>query len=67
MHPFLSTNHVKSAVRKAGGTTKVANALGVSGTSVGNWIRQQRISDMDKAKMLAKMTGFRVEDLRPCR
>ena len=66
MHPFLSTNNVKYAVKKAGGPTRVASALGVSGTSVHNWIRKRKITNIDKAKMLAKMSGFKVEDLRPC-
>jgi DNA-binding transcriptional regulator YdaS (Cro superfamily) len=67
MIPYIPTNHVKLAVRKAGGVTKTANALGVSGTTVNNWQKNSRISDIDKAKKLAHMTGVRVEDLRPCR
>ena len=65
MIPQITTNYVKYAVKKAGGQTRVACALGVSGTSVHNWIRKRKITNIDKAKMLAKMSGFKVEDLRP--
>ena len=66
MIPHITTNNVKYAVKKAGGATRVASALGVSGTTVHNWVRKRKITNIDKAKMLAKMSGFKVEDLRPC-
>jgi len=61
------SNKVKKAVNRAGGATKVALALGCSGSAVFAWIRKEKISDIDKAKKLAEMTGMDVRDLRPCR
>ena len=65
MIPHITINKIIYAIRKAGGATCVASALGVSGTTVHNWIRKRKITNIDKAKMLAKMSGFKVEDLRP--
>ena len=66
MHPFISFNNVKSAVRKAGGATIVASTLGVSGTTIHNWVRQNNIPNFLLAKSLAQMSGFSVKDLRSC-
>jgi hypothetical protein len=67
MHPMLSLNAVKVAVQRAGGPTHVAIALGCSGTTVHNWIRQRKITDLTKAQKLADLSGMTVRELRPCR
>jgi len=59
------TNNVKSAVTKAGGVTRVANQIGVSGGAVYLWIKQGRIANYDRAKKLAEMSGCNMEELRP--
>jgi DNA-binding transcriptional regulator YdaS (Cro superfamily) len=69
MHPMLfqNKNNVSVAVERAGGPTRVALLLECSGTSVHNWIRRKKITDIKKAAKLAKLVGMSVEDLRPCR
>lgn len=58
-------NNVKIAVERAGGPTKVALLIGCSGAAVHLWIRQRRISDISKAKILAEIAGMDVAELRP--
>jgi len=60
------SNNVKIAVDKAGGATRVANELKCSGTAVFSWIRKGRVSNLDRAKQLAELSGVALEDLRPC-
>ena len=67
MHPMLTPNNVKIAVKRAGGPTKVALILGCSGTAVHAWMRKKKIPNIDKAEKLAKIAGMNVRDLRPCR
>lgn len=61
----IPKNFVKLAVRKAGGPTKVSNLLSVSNGTVHNWMKQGRVSDIDKARALAKESGYSVEEVRP--
>jgi len=67
MHPMLSINNVAIAVQRAGGPTRVGNALGVSGTAVHAWIRKRNVADLTKAQKLAELSGMTVRELRPCR
>jgi hypothetical protein len=62
---FTTINHVKTAVDRAGGLTQTAIELRVSGVTVHEWIKKQRVPKLDKAKKLAKLSGMKVEDLRP--
>jgi hypothetical protein len=59
-------NKVKNAVERAGGVTHVANQLKCSGTSVHSWVRNGRVSNIEKAKLLSEMSGVALLDLRPC-
>jgi DNA-binding transcriptional regulator YdaS (Cro superfamily) len=61
---IIPRNKVKIAVKKAGGPTKVSNLLGVSNGSVHSWMKQGRVSNIDKAKLLAELAGMQVEDVR---
>lgn len=62
---FHPQDWVKIAVERIGGPTRTAVALGVSGTTIYNWIRLRRVSDIDKAKQLAKLSGLDHQQLRP--
>lgn len=62
---YIPRDWVKVAIGRIGGTTRAANAMGVSGTTIQNWIKLKRISNIDKAKQLAKLTGVEVDQLRP--
>jgi DNA invertase Pin-like site-specific DNA recombinase len=59
-------NGVKTAVNKAGGPSRVAIELRCSGTTVHNWIRQGRVSNLDKAQKLAELANMDVLEIRPC-
>lgn len=62
---YISQNWVRVAVSRLGGCTRAANAMEVSGTTIHKWIRLQRITNIDKATRLAKLTGLEVQQLRP--
>lgn len=61
----FNQNYVKIAVERAGGPTKVALLIGCSGAAVHLWIRQQKISDINKARILADIAGMDITELRP--
>lgn len=61
------SNKVKTAVGRVGGPTKAALLLGCSGTSIHNWIRNRKVSDIDKATKLAELAKMEVREIRPCR
>lgn len=60
----LVRNYVKIAVDRLGGPTKTATALGVSGTTIHDWVRRARVVDITKAKLLAQLSGLEVQQLR---
>lgn len=62
---FHPQDWVKIAIERIGGPTRTAVALGVSGTTIYNWIKLRRVSDIDKAKQLAKLSGLDHQQLRP--
>lgn len=64
---FLHLNQVQQAINKAGGPTKVSNLLHVSNSTVHNWVKAGRITNIDHARVLAKVTGFALEELRGVR
>lgn len=61
---FFRENHVKTAVAKAGGPTYTSNQLKVSNGCVHKWIKAAHVSNIDKARQLAKLSGIAVEKLR---
>lgn len=60
------TNKVKDAVYKSGGPTYVAIQMKCSGTAVQAWIRNGRVSNIEKAKLLSEMSGVALLEIRPC-
>lgn len=55
---------IKSAIDLLGGPTKASNTLGVSNGTVHAWIKAGRISDIDKARMVADALDINVALLR---
>jgi hypothetical protein len=62
---FTPDNHVRIAIAKAGGPTKVSNQLSISNGAVHAWVRKGRISDIDFARKVAELSGVKVDKLRP--
>lgn len=62
---FTPENHVRIAIAKAGGPTKVSNTLSLSNNTVHAWIRKARISNIDYARKVSEMSGVSVDQLRP--
>lgn len=57
-------NYVKVAVDRIGGVTKSANAMAVSGSTVHTWIKQGRIVNIDRARLMAELSGVTLQQLR---
>lgn len=62
---YFEKNNVKLAVDKIGGPTKVSNLMNVSNGAVHAWVKNGRVSNIDKAKQLAELAGMGVEEVRP--
>jgi len=62
---FTPDNHVKIAIAKAGGPTKVSNQLSISNGAVHAWVRKGRIADLDFARTVSSLSGVDVNLLRP--
>lgn len=60
----LTENHVKTAVDRLGGPTKAAHAATVSNATIHSWIKKQDIHNIDKAKLMAKLSGMDLGQLR---
>jgi hypothetical protein len=61
---FEQRNYVRTAVDRLGGPTKASHVAGVSNTTIHLWINQGRISNIDKAKVFAQLTGIELQQLR---
>ena len=57
-------NYVQTAVQRLGGPTKSAHAMSVSNTTIHDWIKKRRVSDINQAKKLAGLTGLTLQQLR---
>lgn len=57
-------NQVRRAVELLGGPTKAAHATGVSNTTIHSWVKQGVIKNIDKAKLVSKLTKIDVNELR---
>lgn len=53
------------AIFNMGGPTMVSRRLGVSKSTVGKWIRNNHIPNLEKAEQVAKASGFSLDTLRP--
>jgi hypothetical protein len=63
---IIPQNRVKIAVNRVGGPTKTSNLCGVSNGTVHAWIKAGRVSNIDKARMLAELAEMEVREVRPC-
>ena len=63
----MHKNFVRIAVELAGGDTAVANALKVSNPTVFRWKKNGRVPRLALARLLSKISGVPVIDLRPVR
>ncbi len=61
---FTPDNHVRIAIAKAGGPTKISNQLLISNGAVHAWVRKGRIADLDFARKVSALSGVDVELLR---
>lgn len=57
-------NNVKKAVDAIGGPTRTANKLGVSSSTVHEWIKKGNVPNFDKATMLADLSKVPMRQLR---
>lgn len=62
---FTPENHVRIAIAKAGGPTKVSNTLSLSNGTIHAWVRKARIADIGYARQVSEMSGVSVDLLRP--
>lgn len=60
-----SSNLVQEAIVTIGGATKAANIFQVANSTIYTWIRSGRVSDIDKARLLASLSGLKLEEVRP--
>ncbi|RBP34104.1 hypothetical protein DFR37_1247 [Eoetvoesiella caeni] len=60
----LTQNHVRTAVDRLGGPTKAAHAAAVSNATIHSWIKRHDIHNIDKAKLMAKLSGMDLGQLR---
>jgi DNA-binding transcriptional regulator YdaS (Cro superfamily) len=60
-------NQVKRAVDRVGGPTKAAHLLRTSNATIHSWIVNQRVPNIDFAKILAAASGIDVKWLRRVR
>jgi hypothetical protein len=61
---YIPKNFVRIAVDRIGGPTRASTALAVSNTTIHDWIKRQRVVDIDKAKLLAKLSGLDLQQIR---
>jgi DNA-binding transcriptional regulator YdaS (Cro superfamily) len=57
-------NHIKTAIDRLGGPTKAAHAAAVSNTTIHDWIKQGRISNIEKARLISALSGVDLQQLR---
>jgi DNA-binding transcriptional regulator YiaG len=62
---YLHTNLVRLAINRAGGPTKISNLINVSNGTVHNWIKNQRVPNIDHARKLAEIAKMKIEQVRP--
>lgn len=58
-------NDVYKAIHRCGGVTLCAIYLKVNSQTLYKWINKGYVPKLEKAKLLAKASGFDVEALRP--
>ena len=58
------SNPIKTAVARIGGPTKSAHAMTVSNSTIHEWIKRGRISNIDKAQLMSRLSGIELQQLR---
>ncbi|WP_186070813.1 hypothetical protein [Burkholderia gladioli] len=61
---FNSENYVRTAVDRIGGPTRTATMLSVSNATIHSWIKNDRIPNIEKARIVAKAAAMEVRMLR---
>lgn len=61
----MSTSAIEQAVMKCGGTTKLAQGLGLPMANVWQWKTGRRRVPAEWCPDIERLTGVRCEDLRP--
>lgn len=61
---FNSENYVRTAVDRIGGPTRTATMLAVSNATIHAWLKNGRIPNIDKARIVAKAATMEVQMLR---
>ncbi|MGF6637045.1 hypothetical protein [Paraburkholderia sp. MM6662-R1] len=64
---FNSENFVRRAIDIIGGPTRAANLVCVSNATIHAWIKNGRIPNIDKAKIVAKSSAIDIHMLRGTR
>ena len=57
-------NYVAAAISRLGGPTKAAHQSKLSNATIHVWIKRRRVPDLDKAQLLATLSGVEVTKLR---
>jgi len=58
------SNAVRTAVDRLGGPPKAAHLLGVSNATIHDWIKRNRIVNIDKARLMVELSGMELQMLR---
>lgn len=61
---FNSENYVRTAVDRIGGPTRTATLVAVSNATIHAWLKNGRIPNIDKARIVAKSAEIDVQMLR---
>ncbi|MFZ6772435.1 hypothetical protein ACO0LB_06915 [Undibacterium sp. SXout7W] len=56
---------IRKAIFNMGGTKIAASSLRVSPSTIGKWTRNGVIPNLEKARLVAKQSGFKLNTLRP--
>ena len=57
-------NHIRIAIDRIGGPTKVSTMLGVATGTIHSWIRGRRISNIDYARAVSEASHVELQKLR---
>ena len=64
---FYTENPVRIATDRIGGATKLSSKLCVATGTIHAWIKNRRVPDIDKARLIAEWAKMDVQQLRPTR
>lgn len=64
---IVISNQVKVAVERVGGPTKASNILGVANSTIHNWMKAGRVSNIEFARQLSALSNISLQEIRPTR